>query len=190
MPQFPEVTAHLISAVEIVNGDVHNSLRMRTIAIVNDKGNPHMAAQIGIILIAKTDDHDPIHIPHRCKPDDLFRMLCPFHHHKLPIGLNFSGEAVQRGRNKEILQRMALIFLVLVDEHTDDSGAVLRQQDPGHAGDILPPFQQRHHPLNGCVGNLIRFSVDHIGNRCCAQPQFLCNITNSYPLFHSISSCL
>ena len=90
---------------------------------------------------------------------------------------------VEGGGDEKVIQGVPFVFLVVVHKHADDFGIVPGQQDPGNVGDVLTLFQQRHHTLYGLVGYFLRLSVDDVGNRGGAQPQFLGDIPDSDPLF-------
>ena len=91
-----EKGTHLKSAAKVINGDIHDPLRFFAEAVIHNKRDPHMAAQIHIVLAAEADHHQTVHIPHGGKLKDLIRIFGFFHHHKLPVGFNFCGQGIQR----------------------------------------------------------------------------------------------
>ena len=99
----PEIASYLITAVVVVDRYIINSLRLVTVAIIYDKGNPHMAPQIHIILVTEPDQYQSIHIPHGSKFDDLFRIGGFLYHHELAIFFKLCRKTVERRGNKHIL---------------------------------------------------------------------------------------
>ena len=147
-----------------------------------------MPAKVGIVLLAEAGHDKPVHVPHGRKPHDIPGAPGLFHQHELPAALNFGGQRIQRGRDEPVAQRMPRVFRMIVDEHADDPRAVPGQQNARHAGDILPLFEQRRHAPHRLVRDLVRFSVDHVGNGCRAQAKLLRNVTDAHTLLHPIAS--
>ena len=89
MSSFPKVSTYLTAAIVIINGNIEDALRVLTVAVIDHKGDSHVIAQVHIVLVAEADDHDPIHIPHGRKLNDLLRVFRLLYHHKLPVCLDF-----------------------------------------------------------------------------------------------------
>ena len=149
--QLTKVAADQIAAAIIVNGEIQHPFQLPAKAVVDCNGNSDVPAQVHIILLTEADHDDSIHVPHGREPDNLPGALGLFHHHKLPASLYFRGERIQRGCDKAVAQRMSRVLRMIVDEHADDPGTVLGQQNARHAGNILPLFEQRRHALNRLV---------------------------------------
>lgn len=146
-----------------------------------------MISQIHVVLVAETDHDQAVHIPHGGKLKDFIRIFRLFDHHKLPVGFDFRGQIIQGGSDKRIFQRMALIFFMVVDKYSDDSGRVLRQKNSCQTGDILALFQQCLYTFYRFIRYFSGFPVDHIGDGGRAEPQLLCNVPYSYALLFRVS---
>ena len=145
-----------------------------------------MAAQIHVVLAAESNHHQTVHIPHGGKLQDLIRIFGFFHHHKLPVGFNFCGQGIQRRGNKNVIQRMSLIFFMVIDKYADDPRGILRQKDTRHAGNILPFLQQCLHTLCRFIRYFPGFPMYDIGYGRGAETQLFRDVADPHPfLFHT-----
>ena len=187
--QRAEMLPDLPSAVKIIDGEIQKPLRRAAKPVVHREGDAHPASEKRVVLLAEADHDDAVHVPHGSKLHDLLRALGLFHHHKLAAALDLRGEKVQRGGDEKIVERVALVFRMVVDENAEDARAVPGKQDARHAGDILPLLEKRRHALDRFCRDFSRFAVDHVGNGRCAQTQFFRNVADAHALGHKIASC-
>ena len=120
MAGIPEQHPHLKATAVIVHRNVAKALGTAAISIVHHERNAHMGAQIGVIFIAETHQHQPLQVPHGSKADDFPGNRGLFHHHEQAAFLNLLRQAVQAGGNIAVLQRVAFILLVVINHHPDD----------------------------------------------------------------------
>ena len=150
-----------------------------------------MAAQCFIIGLAKAHQNQPVHIPHRGKNRDLADVSGGFYHQKVAFFVGLARECIQGRHYEAVLQNPSLVLDMVVHDYAYNAGVISRQQDTGHIGDVAGFFQLLLNPLYRCIGNFSGFSVDHIGDRCRANTQSLCNVCDPNPvLFHAIPSFL
>ena len=146
-----QIISHFITAPVVVHKEVADSLIFFKITVVHHKRNAHIVPEHLIIAFTESDQYQPLHIPHRCIPDNIITLCRGFHHHKIAGVLNFVGQRIERRGNKRILQHPAFILRVVIDRHADDSGIILCQKNGCHAWNIAALFQQFLHPLHGLL---------------------------------------
>ena len=191
VPQRLGVLPCLIPAVIMVDGEVHDLAAGCKIAVIHNEGDSRLAAQRFIVSLAEAHQNQPVHIPHRGKNRDLADVSGGFYHQKIALLVDLARECVQGRHHKAVLQDPSLVLDMVVHDHADDTGVVSRQQDTGHIGNIAGLFQLLLDPFYRCIGNFVSFSVDHIGDCCCAKTQSVCNVCDPNPvLFHAIPSFL
>ena len=78
---------------------------------------------------------------------------------------------------------MSMIFFVIIYDDADSTSIILRHQDICSSRQVLAFFQEFLNTAHCFIGYFSGLSVNHIGNGGCTQPQFICDITNSHPVF-------
>lgn len=179
----------------MVDLQIHDPCAALKIAVIHNKGYAHLLAKRAIIRLAEAHQDQSVHVPHGRKGRYLANIRRSFDHQKEAPLICLARQRVQRRRHKAVLQHAALVFLIIVDDHTDDPRVVPREQNARHIRDISRSLQLLLHALDRFVRELGRFSVDHVGDRRRAEPQGLGDVHDpnsalchcSIPLF-SVSS--
>ena len=146
----------------VVYGEITDFFRLLKITVINHKGNMHIFPELFAVLLAISHKNQPLHVPHRCKADNILPLGGDFYHHKIPRPVNFPGQGIYGGRDKTILQNVSLVFFVVIHYDSNNFRIVLRQQNSRHTWDIRPFFQKLLHTLYRFIGNLLCLSMYHI----------------------------
>ena len=92
----PKILAHLSASVEVIDGDVGYALRVVAVAVIYYERDAHVVAKVGVVLVAKAYDDNPVHVPHRSKLDDIICRFGFLDHHEETVSLNFIREVIER----------------------------------------------------------------------------------------------
>ena len=162
MPLAFQIMSSLHSTVKMVNLNIYKISRTFHVSIVNYKRNMHLFPQFLIILFTETNQHHAFHVPHRSKLRDFTPFSSYFEHKEFICLLHLFCQRIHRCRNKLVFQRMPLIFLMVIDNHSYNFRIILCQKYPCHIRNILTLFQKFLNTPDCFVRYFLCFSVNHI----------------------------
>ena len=99
---------------------------------------------------------------------------------QLARALDLARKLAQSAGDKIVGQRFSFVFFVVVHGHADDTGAVLRQKNARHAGNIAPLLQKLPDAAGRGLGDLAGSSVDDVGDGGRAEAKLFGNVADAH----------